>query len=93
ALADCPSCAPALGALAQYLLDLACLLWAAAAAAKQGGPACEAEAGGIAARARDAASKALEVLSKAAVADPMRRQFLRHRVAEVEALIAELAKE
>ncbi|KAI8465579.1 MAG: hypothetical protein J3K34DRAFT_525239 [Monoraphidium minutum] len=102
ALADCASCAPALDALAQYLFDMACLLAAAAGVLvgdadskgqqqqqqqqQRGGE------GGAAARAAGAAAKALEALTKAGAADPMRRPYLRHRAAEVEALLARLAR-
>lgn len=105
ALVDCPSCAPALDALALYYFHLACLLRDAAAAAAAsssaaaGGAAAPAgdEAlsgggGGVLARARDAVGNALQVLDKAAVADPMRRPYLAQRRAEAEALLAQLEK-
>lgn len=86
ALLDCPSCAPALDALAAWYVALACLLRDAASASAGG-----AASGPALARARDAASKALAVLSKAAVADPMRRPYLGHRRYEARQLLQQLA--
>lgn len=71
ALADVPSCGPALDTLAQYYLCLASLC--AAHGDKQ--------------RAKQAAGNASQVLAKAAVADPMRALYWKHRVDELQPMI------
>jgi hypothetical protein len=88
ALLERPSCAPALECLAQHLFDMACLLRDAAAAAASEGAAA---AAGVVGRARDAAGKSLRVLSEAAVADPMRRQYFLRRRDETQLLVGQLA--
>jgi hypothetical protein len=90
ALADCPSCAPALDALAQYLFSMACLLRDAAGAPAAGGGS-SGSSSGVLARARDAAEKAIAVLEQAAVADPMRRAHLAMRRGQAAALLQQLA--
>lgn len=74
ALADSPSCKPALDTLAQYY---ACL---AAAASEQG----QSQA------AAAAACRGLEVLDACDVADPIRGHYWRHRRAELTALLESL---
>lgn len=71
ALSDSPSCKPALDTLAQFYHSLA------AAAVAQG----DARAAAVAAR------HGLAVLNKAAVADPMRANFWRHRKHELDKLV------
>lgn len=71
ALSDCPSCKPALDTLVEFY---ACL---AAAAAAQGD----------ATAAATAAKNGLTVLAKAAVADPMRANYWRHREDELRKLV------
>lgn len=74
-----------------YLFDMACLLRAVAEQQQQQRGQQEGGAGAIAvSKARDAASKALEVLSHADVADPMRRKYLAHRRDEVRELMRAL---
>lgn len=72
ALADCPSCKPALDTLSQFYASLA------AAATAQG----DSESAAIAAK------HALGVLDKAAIADPMRENYWRHRKEVLRAFVA-----
>jgi hypothetical protein len=87
ALADSPSCGPALDTLAQYYASLAAAA-AAAAAAQQGGGGAAGAAGAAAA----AAQRGLAVLAAAAAADPMRANHWRHRGAQLRALLAQLPR-